>query len=93
MKTIILVSLILFSVAFPMTRIQFVDKLIDIYEAERGEIQYADCPFVDGNEVSCKAFSIGITAGTSSTTFSPNDNVEPYQAFLFAGKLLQALGR
>ncbi len=92
MKIIILVSLIIFSLVFPMTRIQFVDKIVDIYEAENGEIQYTDCPFVDGDNISCKAFAIGLTAGTSSTTFSPNDKIEPYQAFLIVGKLLQALG-
>lgn len=91
MKTIILVSLIIFSLVFPMTRVQFVDKIVDIYESELGEIQYADCPFVDGDSVSCKAFAAGLTAGTSDQTFSPSDKIEPYQAFLLAGRLLMKL--
>lgn len=93
MKTIILIIIIIHALIFQPTRIQFVETMVDIYEYERGEVQYSDCPFVDGDDISCKAFAARLTAGSSATTFSPNDKVEPYQLFLFAGKLLQSLGR
>ena len=53
----------------------------------------AECPFTDagGNDAILKMYGLGITAGTSATTYSPDAPLKLYQALLFAGKTLQRI--
>ena len=95
MKTIFLVTFIIASLVLGLTRIQFVEPLVKMVEKATGEIIVTSCPFVDvpSNSIACKAYQVGITAGTTSITFSPSDKLKPYQAFLFVGKTLMILSK
>lgn len=95
MKTLICIVLLFGALIFGITRGEFVGFMVDMYESAKGEIVVTDCPFVDSNDFpqACKAWAVGITAGTSPTTFSPFDMTKPYQAFLFIGKTLYAIER
>lgn len=95
MKTIFLIALIVTSLVFNFTRLQFVEPLVKMVEKVSGEIVVTSCPFVDvpSNSIACKAYQIGVTAGTTKTTFSPSDKIQPYQAFLMVGRALQYLSR
>jgi len=95
MKTLILVIYIVTSLVLGFSRIQFVAPLVFMVEKLDGEIVVSSCPFVDvpSDSVACKAYQVGITAGTTETTFSPFDKIQPYQAFLMSGKALQHLSR
>ena len=94
MNTLLAFLLIATSLLFKDTRLEFVEKVVSIVE-KSGEIEIVSCPFEDVEQTSaaCKAYQIGVTAGTTSKTFSPSDKIEPYQAFLMAGRALQYLSR
>lgn len=96
MTTFYAIWIILFGLATGMTRGEFVTKMVNIYKEEKqvdGIAWHTPCPFTDvsGLPEACEAWELGITAGTTETTFSPNDKVEPYQAFIFVGKTMYAL--
>jgi hypothetical protein len=94
MTTFTAICTILFALLTGWTRAEFVEKMVDVYETKTGqEIVVIDCPFTDTQDYpqACKAREIEITAGTTETTFSPSDKLEPYQAFLFIGKTLMVL--
>jgi len=94
MTTFTAICTILFALLTGWTRAEYVDKMVEVYETKTGqEIVVNDCPFIDTQDYpqACKAHAIEITAGTTETTFSPSDKLEPYQAFLFTGKTLMSL--
>lgn len=67
----------------PITRAEFAAVSVKVYEALSGQQAipaYAN-PFTDTNDPDVlKAYQVGITAGTSSTTFSPDDLLNREQA-------------
>ena len=93
MKNIICISLVIASLVFGFTRIQFVEKLVNVYESQTGSIApLVANPFTDTNsEAVIKAYGLKITAGTTDTTFTPNRKVRAYEALLMGGRLLEAL--
>jgi hypothetical protein len=95
MNTISAFLLIVFALVTGMNRAAFVGHMVDIFERQTGhEVVIDACPFTDTDDVRVlKAWTIGITAGTSQTTFSPTAKVEPYQAFIFVGKTLYAISK
>ncbi len=68
----------------PITREEFAEVSVKTYEALTGESNLPvpeNNPFVDTTNVEVlKAFDLGITAGTSSTTFEPNTLLNREQA-------------
>jgi hypothetical protein len=96
MKTLTCMVLIVVALASGATRAQFVETMVDLYEAQTGDYSVvASSPFTDTDDALhntvAKAHSLKITAGTTSTTFSPNDKLQLYQAFLMAGRTLEAI--
>jgi len=74
--------------------------IIDIYEQAVGhDAPEVITPFEDTNNLSpkeqssiSKLYGLGITAGTSATTFSPQSKTQFYQWLIFVGKLIMRLG-
>lgn len=94
MTTFTAICTILFALLTGWTRAEFVEKMVEVYETKTGqEIVVNDCPFIDSQDYPqvCKARAIEITAGTTETTFSPSEKLEPYQAFIFTGKTMMVL--
>jgi hypothetical protein len=72
----------------PITREEFCELAVLLYEktAQKDAVPASPNPFTDtANPQVLKAFSLGITTGTSATTFSPNKliNREQCAAMLF----------
>ncbi len=62
----------------PITREEFCELSLLLYEKTTGKspLQYTPNPFVDTvNQQILKAFALGITKGTSATTFEPNKTI------------------
>lgn len=62
----------------PITREEFCELALVLYEKTTGEVPapYAPNPFTDTvNSQILKAFALGITKGTSATTFEPNKTI------------------
>lgn len=93
MKNLIAISLIILSLIFNFTRLEFVEKLVNVYESQTGKVApLVVNPFTDtNNEAVIKAYGLEITAGTTSQTFTPNRNILPYESFLMVGRLLEAI--
>ena len=95
-KVFVTLMLVIWVLIAQPTRIKVVGWMVNIYESATGKTAaivptpFTDVSDADKNTVA-KAYGLGITAGTSETTFSPNDKTEPYQAFLFAGRTIQAI--
>jgi hypothetical protein len=74
--------------------------IIDIYEHAIGnDAPEVVTPFEDIGSLSqkeqssiSKLYGLGITAGTSATTFSPQSKTQIYQWLIFVGKLIMRLG-
>jgi hypothetical protein len=67
----------------PITRLQYVGVAVKLYEQLSGKtaIPVAVNPFTDTNDVDVlKAYNVGLTSGTSATTFSPNSLLTREQA-------------
>jgi hypothetical protein len=67
----------------PITRAEFAAVAVKVYEALSGTaaIPVVNNPFTDTRDVEVlKAFNVGITTGTSATTFSPDDLLNREQA-------------
>ncbi len=97
MSTFRAIVMIVSSLLLGMTRGEFIVKVMDYYKDSIGVDAIAwhePCPFtdIDGLPEVCEAWEIGITAGTSATTFSPDDKLEPYQSFIIIGKLMMVMG-
>ena len=77
------------------TRAEFAALAVTLYEnvTER-VIQTGSNPFDDTNDINAiKAAAIGVTIGTSATTFSPEDNLTREQAATMLSRLANALGK
>jgi len=62
----------------PITREEFCELALVLYEKTTGDtpMPYAPNPFTDtANQQILKAFGLGITKGTSATTFDPNKTI------------------
>jgi len=93
MNTLVAIWLIVSAVLFPVSREKFISEVVKEVEKESSVIILTSCPFTDVSSDSdaCKGFHVGITAGTSETTFEPNRNILQYEAFLMLGKADQYL--
>lgn len=94
MSTFIALFYIVWSLLFGWTRLQLIEKMVDIYQLSTGATlsASASCKFDDvDTEAPCIAYDLGITAGTSIHTFEPNTKLEPYMAFMFVAKTMTAI--
>jgi len=83
MNTLVAIWLIVSAVLFPVSREKFISEVVKEVEKESTD--------VSSDSDACKGFQVGITAGTSETTFEPNRNILQYEAFLMLGKADQYL--
>ena len=73
---------------------------VKMYERSTGSPAHiAETPFNDLGDLSkdqadavAKLYGIGVTIGTSASTYSPHDPLLPYQFFLMLGKTLMKIG-
>lgn len=99
-----LIALVMF---FALLAVADVDRgqaavvFITMYENQTGKTaEIVQTPFTDiadldqsQQDAIAKLYGLQITAGTSGTTYSPNDPLEPYQFFIFLGKTLMRIDR
>lgn len=79
----------------PITRLQFAALAVRLYEAMGGAVVDApdDTPFTDTTAPEAsKAWALGITAGTSATTFSPSQTISREQAAVMLSAVYRKLG-
>ena len=77
----------------PITRAEFTALSVLLYESLTGPVSITSetNPFTDTNDPEIlKAYSIGLTAGTSETTFSPNDLLNREQAATMLTRVYKA---
>ncbi|NTV90019.1 MAG: hypothetical protein HGA22_06615 [Clostridiales bacterium] len=78
----------------PITREEFAEVAVKLYEKIKGETAapVSPNPFTDttNNEI-LKAFNLGITAGTSKTTFSPSSLTNREQVATFLSRTIRAM--
>lgn len=94
MSTFIALFYIIWSLLFGWTRLQLVEKMVDIYQLSTGVafMSPRTCEFDDvDTDAPCIAYDLGITAGTSEHTFEPDKKLEPYMAFMFVAKTMTAI--
>lgn len=78
------------------TRSDAVALVVQVYELTHGsQPEPSSCPFEDiaadpNRSEICKAYALRITAGTSATTFSPNERTPLWQWAIFLGKARMA---
>ena len=77
------------------TRAEFATLAVALYEAVTGDvIETEGNPFTDTNDINAiKAASIGVTRGTTSTTFSPNRVLTREEAATMLSRLANAVGK
>ena len=96
MKTIGAFILFLVISIIQPTRAQAISLVANWYFQNTGNsIVLKDCPFTDieipEKDIIVKAYSLGITNGTSEYLFSPSDKIKPYQVFLIIGRTLMLI--
>lgn len=95
MKILLIISIFLlvlatlYLVAVNTSRSNAVAVIMIFYKGSKTD---AECPFTDiendpNKEAICAARALHITAGTTATTFSPNDKALWWQWLVFIGKL------
>jgi len=78
----------------PVTRAEFAKIAVVLYEKLSGKIAKPSKinPFADtDDEYALKAYNLGITAGTSSTTFSPENAVNRLEAAVMLTRTLKCV--
>lgn len=78
-----------------ITRLQFAALAVRLYEAMGGPVVSApsNTPFTDTSDPAAgKAWALGITAGTSATTFSPSRPISREQAATMLAAVYRKLG-
>ena len=77
------------------TRAEFASLAVTLYETVTGSvIETAANPFTDTTDINAiKAAAIGVTTGTTSTTFSPDVDLTREQAATMLSRLANAIGR
>jgi hypothetical protein len=80
------------SYAQPTTRLEFATMIVRMYERVRGGyIRYDNHRFTDTDDMNArKAAAIGVTTGTTPTTFNPNDHLTREQAAVMLSRLANA---
>lgn len=79
----------------PITRLQFAALAVRLYEVMGGAAVSApgSTPFADTSDPEVgKAWALGITAGTSATTFSPSQAISREQAAVMLSAVYRRLG-
>ena len=79
----------------PITRLEFAAVAVKLYEAITGKKvePVTDNPFTDTNdEYVLKAYALGITLGTSETTFTPNAEITREQMATMLTRALNKAG-
>lgn len=76
-----------------ITRAEQASLTVKIYEAVTGKtVEAGENPFTDTNDVEIvKAFRLGITSGTTATTFSPDDNLTREQAAAMLARVFKKI--
>lgn len=78
-----------------ISRLQFASLAVRLYEAMGGEAISAPShtPFTDTSDPEAgKAWALGLTAGTSATTFSPSQSISREQAATMLAAVYRKLG-
>lgn len=79
----------------PITRLQFAALAVRLYEAMSGQTASTpgSTPFADTSDPEVgKAWALGLTAGTSSSTFSPSQAITREQAAVMLSAVYRKLG-
>ncbi len=76
-----------------ITRAEQAALTVKIYEAVTGKtVEAGENPFTDTNDAEIvKAFKLGITSGTTETTFSPDENLTREQAATMLGRVYKKI--
>jgi len=94
--TVVLSAAVIVAVNIP--RAQTAVILVNWYESAKGPTYTTTVPFTDIDDLPpaqwvavSKLYNLGLTAGTSPTTYGPHERTKLYQWFIFIGKLLMKL--